>query len=319
MSGSRRVAFDQPTFATDAAMPDPAAPSVDFIISRAGENATFAAQIAVILKRAGYTVLLQQWDMVNRSFMDCIHEALAGGARMVALLSRSYLETDYCAAEWQAVLAQDPLNRRSKLIVLRIEECRPSGLLSALAYWDLVPIRGDATLTEDVTLRAVGALASDSGVTQPIEWHAPAPLLHEKIRPQTFLVGRDEALAALQSAFAALDAQDAAARVVAVTGLPGVGKSVLAHHYGWLHRSRYAGIWSLAAEHRDGIVDGLIAVGSHFIPGLANAHDRALAARRSLEFIGYAGIESPWLLIYDNAESPAALEGMLPQQVFMSW
>jgi TIR domain len=127
----------------------------DFFISRAGADAPFAAEIGRILEDAGHTVVLQQWDFANRNFMERMHAALESGARVIALLSNEYQTSDHCTAEWQNAIAHDPLNRQRRLIVLRVAESTPTGLLTALAYWDLVPIRGDGALLRDIVLTAV--------------------------------------------------------------------------------------------------------------------------------------------------------------------
>ena len=60
-------------------------------------------------------------------------------------------------------------------------------------------------------------------------------------------------------------------------------------------------------------MDGLVALGATFIPGLNEAKDRAEAARAALKFIADGGFEKPWLLLYDNVEQPKALDGLLPR------
>ena len=70
-----------------------------FFISRAGTDAQFAAVIGRILEDAGYRVILQQWDLANRNFMEAMHAALESGARVVALLSPAYFKSDHCMAE----------------------------------------------------------------------------------------------------------------------------------------------------------------------------------------------------------------------------
>ena len=52
-------------------------------------------------------------------------------------------------------IASDPLNKKGRLIVLRVAESTPGGLLSAIAYWDLVPIRQVRALLSDVVLKAL--------------------------------------------------------------------------------------------------------------------------------------------------------------------
>src|SRR5262249_43097609 len=85
--------------------------------------------------------VLQQGDLANRNFMERMHAALSSGARVIALLSNEYLASKHCEAEWQNAIATNPLNSSARLIMLRVNECTPRGLLTGLAYWDLVPIR----------------------------------------------------------------------------------------------------------------------------------------------------------------------------------
>ena len=60
-------------------------------------------------------------------------------------------------------------------------------------------------------------------------------------------------------------------------------------------------------------MDGLVALGSIFIPGLEEAKDRAEAARAALKFISDGGFAKPWLLLYDNVGQPKELDGLLPR------
>jgi hypothetical protein len=124
-------------------------------ISRAGVDADIAAEIGRVFESAGYGVILQQWDFSNRHFIERMHDGLAGGARVVALLSPAYLRSDHCQAEWMNAIADDPLNRNGRLILLRIADCEPPGLLAGLAYWDLVAIRENPALLAELVCRAV--------------------------------------------------------------------------------------------------------------------------------------------------------------------
>lgn len=155
---------------------DPA-PKGTLFLSRAGADEAVAAQIGRLLEEDGYSVVLQQWDFKNRSFVDAMHDALLSDARVVALLSPDYLASDYCAAEWQGAIATDPLNRKGRLIVLRIAECTPAGLLAGFAYWDLVPVRNDPATLADVVRRAVSPSdRSSHGATLGAYRQAAQPL-----------------------------------------------------------------------------------------------------------------------------------------------
>ncbi len=133
-------------------------------MSRAGTDAAVAETIGRILEHAGYRIILQQWSFANRSFIAQMQAALESGSRVVALLSVDYLQSDNCAAEWQSVLADDPLNKDGRLIVWRIGDCMPSGLLKAISFHDLFGVR-DADALERVVLAAVGERSGERGAS----------------------------------------------------------------------------------------------------------------------------------------------------------
>jgi tetratricopeptide (TPR) repeat protein len=277
-------------------------------ISRAGSDADFAAEIGRILEAAGYGVILQQWDFANRHFMERMHEALSGGARVVALLSPEYLGSDHCQAEWMNAIAGDPLNRNGRLILLRVAECEPPGLLAGLAYCDVVPIRDNHALLADVVL---SALRDDGRGSAPIAgpyWHAPRTILDvNAIRPTPGFTGRVADLAALERALAEPDA------IAVVHGLGGTGKSALAREYAWNRRERYAAVWWLNAADEISIVDGLVALGSIFVRGLEQLADRREAAHQVVTSI-LGGFTRPLLLIFDNLEDEGLLQAWRPRQ-----
>ncbi|ADP72354.1 hypothetical protein Rvan_3155 [Rhodomicrobium vannielii ATCC 17100] len=162
----------------------------DFFISRSGADAAIAERIAHILEDAGYQVILQQWDFGNRNFMQAMHEALASDARVIALLSRDYLESDHCLGEALNKIAHDPLNKKSRLIVMRVANCTPTGLFAALAYWDLVKLT-DPALLRDVVLAAVkpGRAKTAHDAASPF-LKPPGTVLHDHRRGLPLPPGR---------------------------------------------------------------------------------------------------------------------------------
>ena len=275
-------------------------------ISRAGADADFAAVIGEILQGAGYAVVLQQWDFSNRNFMERIHGALVSGARVVALLSPEYLRGEHCQAEWQNAIADDPLNTKSRLILLRVAECEPGGLLSGLAYWDLVPVRDNRALLHDIVLDAVREDRRDA-VPSGRYWRAPRTIVDaEAIGPVPGFSGRDEELGTIA---AALEGENATA---AVHGLGGIGKSSIAREYAWRSRERYAVVWWLNAQTEDAIIDGLLRLGGLFVRGLDRLADRRAAAQQVTTTV-LTGFSKPVLLIFDNLEDERLLRSWLPR------
>ncbi len=299
----------------------PAPISRDYFISRTGADKALAIAIAAIVREAGFTTWLQDEDFGRASFMARMEQGFESGARIVALLSAAYQQSDYCRAEYNAALVDDPLNLKERLIVLRIEECAPTGNLSHLPYVDLVPIlsQSDPALREQLLRRAIrvliGAEEGQSGIDFINPYRHTPQILHAEIAPVPGFTGRDPELATLKAALwnggaAALTGSPAA---TALSGLGGVGKSVLAREYAWRERERYRGVWWLLAESRSTLLGGLIELGARFIPGLDTVPDREAAAHATLDLLAQTPAGKPWLLVYDNAENPAGIKGLTPR------
>ena len=287
----------------------------DFFISRAGENADIAVQIAEILRKAGHSTFIQDQDFGNANFMAMMADGFAmvdRGARVIAVLSHRYLEKDYCLAEAHYPLTGDPPNRRERLIVLRVDDCAPTGFLKTIRYVDLMPLLLDV----EGFARAVRTAVAPRG--QEVARTPGAQVLHPEIRGVPGFAGREVELEAVEAVLwrrggkAALT--NVAAPSAAVKGLGGVGKSVLAQEYAWRNRARYHGVWWIRAEKSETLLDDLIELGARFIPGIKEVAERAQAAHAALGHIAQTRGGKPWLLVYDNAEHPGGVEGLTPAE-----
>ena len=111
----------------------------DFFVSYTGADSEWAIWIAQELEREGFTTLIQAWDFAAGSgFIEHMHRGIQQCGRMIAVLSPMYLKSSMAAAEWQAVLAEDPLGTKGKLIPVRVKEVDPPGLLKQRVYIDIV-------------------------------------------------------------------------------------------------------------------------------------------------------------------------------------
>ncbi len=182
-----------------AAMADAA--KVDFFISRAGADKAIAAQIGQILQAAGYSVILQDWDFADRNFVERMHDALIRAQRAILLLSPEYLTSPYCTAEWVNAMAGDPLNKSRRLILLRVQECAPEGMLKGLAHWDLLGLREKPEMLRDVALAAVDKNRPRTVADAAAHYFRPArTVLHPRIGAVPNFTGRREDLDALDKA-----------------------------------------------------------------------------------------------------------------------
>ncbi len=285
----------------------------DFFISRAGADKALAAVIGAILEAAGHSVILQDWDFPDSNFIERMHDALIRARRVIVLLSPDYLASPYCTAEWVNAMAGDPLNKSRRLVLFRVAECAPQGMLWGLASWNLTRLRDKPESLRDVVLAAIDPNRPRTAADAAAGCFRPAQaVLHPRIQAVPDFTGRKEDLEALDKALWSGGGQ-AVITQAAVQGLGGVGKSTLAIQYAWEARGRYAGVWWLGASDAAGIVDGLVALGAAFNPALNEVQDRSEAARWTLSFLAEAGFEKPWLLVYDNVAQPKALEDLLPR------
>jgi hypothetical protein len=156
-------------------------------------------------------------------------------------------------------------------------------------------IRTPEELSE-VLFEGLRDLSSERAVVGRV-WNVPAG--------SSVFTGREELLTALH---AALAEQPTTAGVHALYGMGGIGKSALAIEYAHRYQADYDVAWWIPAEQPALIADRLAELAQAL--GVASATDRTNVAVARL--LGTLQERNRWLLIFDNAEDPAALARYLP-------
>jgi hypothetical protein len=101
----------------------------DFFISYTQADRAWAEWIAWELEAAGYTTVLQAWDMPpGTSFVHVMDHAAQHTRHTVLVLSPAYLRSEMAEAEWRAGFVDDPAGEGRRLLPARVEDCQPQGV-----------------------------------------------------------------------------------------------------------------------------------------------------------------------------------------------
>ena len=275
---------------------------VDFFVSYADTDVSWAEWAAHVLDEAGFVTILKAWNLRPRSnFVLELHDALGRSDRVIILLSKAYW-TAVADAKWTEAFT-DPLGV-GRILPVRVEESEPERQFQALVYVDLFGV------TEEEAKRrllagAGRARSKPTGPPHPLRavfpgrlpaiWNVPA-------RNPNF-AARDFQLKQLRSA---LSRGGTRLAVTAVSGLGGVGKTQLAIEHAWRRAADYDLVWWVPADLPDTIPDALARLGDCL--GLRIEEPAELVEALWVEL----GRLKHWLMVFDDAESPEALAPYLP-------
>ena len=112
-------------------------PKVFISYNRADRD--WAEWIAGAIESAGYEPIIQAWHFrPGENFVLRMQEAAAQTDFTIAVLSETYLKSEFTQPEWAAAFAQDPTGKKRKLIPVRVTECALIGMLAPIVYIDLI-------------------------------------------------------------------------------------------------------------------------------------------------------------------------------------
>ncbi|UGY94486.1 tetratricopeptide repeat protein [Streptomyces gobiensis] len=163
-----------------------------------------------------------------------------------------------------------------------------------------------------VSQRPATTPSTGAGVGVPLDRSSAVsvgrPLIWGNTPPRNMLfTGRDELLRQLERG---LSEGPTAVLPHALHGMGGVGKSQLALEYVYLHASEYDVVWWIPAERPTQIAQAMVELAQRL--GLPVTGEAITAVPAVLEALRTGNPYSNWLLVFDNAESPEAVQEFFP-------
>ena len=293
--------------------------SVRVFISHAGVDTGWAEWAAWHLGQAGYDVELDAWDWpAGDSFVHRMNEAMDRAAVVVALWSPAYFEADrFTGDEWMPLVAGRGLGRTGEKRLVPIWVADPAGVAVPATLRHLSTIRVDDLDDAAMERALVSAVAGPQRPTVPPpqpKGTAPQqrPRLPDSL-PRTWNVatrsavfsGRDRLLAQVRQQLAG----GSPVAVQAMYGMGGVGKTLLAVEFAHRFAGDYDLVWWVDAEQPGPVPEQLasLAVAADLVSADATIPVAVAAAQKHLRGSGR------WLVVFDNAEDPAAIRAFVPE------
>jgi len=291
----------------------------DFFVSRNGNDRAWAEWVAWQLEDAGYSTVLQDWDFrPGNNFVLKMQEASTNCERTLAILSPHYLAAEFTQPEWAAAFVDDPRGTEGTLLMVRVRDCTPPGLLKAVVYIDFVGLEEDKATK--ALLQGIQRSRAKPAV-RPAFPGAPAKRIAQKphfpgslpaicnvphLRNPNF-TGRADLLIDLRDA---LTSGQTMALTQSIHGLGGVGKTQLATEYCYRHAGDYQVIWWVRSEDLTTLAADFAAlsVRQGLVPAEEANQQVAIEATRS-----WFEQNADALVIFDNAASREAVRDYLPR------
>ncbi|MDT0569417.1 FxSxx-COOH system tetratricopeptide repeat protein [Streptomyces sp. DSM 3412] len=291
----------------------------DFYVSYAAPDRLWADWTVTVLRAAGYEATLAPIE--TDEFADeptpptWLERTLAGEGRMVVLLSPQYTALPQAREIWQQTRRRDPSGQIGMIVPLRVDDSPPPPEFAPHAAVGLTGVAAEEAVARlliavdrggsaepGVRPAAVGLVAAARLPGTPPQVIGGRPLRNAAFTGRRTLIERlrDSLLA---GATAVLPQ--------ALYGLGGVGKTQLALEYAYRFESDYDLIWWIKAADPTQIRQELSALAGRLgVP--VGGKDLTTVCNEVLDSLRRGVRHSRWLLVYDNAEKPADLEGLLP-------
>jgi len=294
----------------------------DFFISYSSADLPWAKWINYQLEEMGFSTEFAQRDFhPGGVFPIYMHNAIEKAEHIIAVLSPNYLEAEYTQPEWAAAFAKDPAGKKGILVPVRVRECDLKGLLIQIIYIDLVGLDEEAARKELLdrlpgTRQMASSKNLDEGpgtiVKRPPFPGKIAPVWSVPYRQNDQFRGREVILKRLYDTFHADKATSLARpRLLALTGLGGIGKTQTAIEYAYRHRDKYQIVLWVRADSHETLSSGFVDVAEKLNLPEKDVKERQLVIAAVKDWLAE---HCEWLLILDNVSELRMVRDFIPDK-----
>jgi TIR domain len=275
----------------------------DIFISYTSSDRDWAFWIAKELKALGHVPHVHEWEVKGGddiyAWMQARHDA---ADHVLCVVSDDYLKAPYSTLERNAALWQAITKRPGFALLVAVKSCTLPTLSDHIRRCELfgVPEKAARIRFRDfMSKREAPEAAAFPGKVFAVS--------NIPIRVPVHFMGRDDALAAIETALARADGR---AAITTLHGMRGVGKSTLAAPFAERHRGDYRATWWIRAQTEPTMRADMVGLGVRLQWVAADEKEEpAIAAVQERLRQEGEGI----LLIYDNARDATALAPYLPR------
>ncbi|MFD9122962.1 FxSxx-COOH system tetratricopeptide repeat protein [Streptomyces bottropensis] len=292
----------------------------DFYVSYAAPDRLWADWTVTVLRAAGYEATLAPIEVEDlaaapQETPTWLERTLAGEGRMVLLLSPQYTALPQAREIRQRTSRRDPSGQIGMVVPLRVDDSPPPAEFAPLSAVSLAGVSAEEavarllTTVDRVGTVEPGSRPAATGLAAAARLPGTPPqAIGGRPQRNAVFTGRRTLIERLRDS---LLSGTTAVLPQALYGLGGVGKTQVALEYAYRFESDYDLVWWINAAEPTQIRQDLNRLAGHLGVPLGGK-DLTAICNEVLDKLRRGTPHARWLLVYDNAEKPADLGGLIP-------
>jgi MinD-like ATPase involved in chromosome partitioning or flagellar assembly/tetratricopeptide (TPR) repeat protein len=291
----------------------------DFYVNYAAGDRLWADWTVSVLRAAGYEATLAPIEVDDPTAAPAtpagLDRTLAGEGRMIVLLSPQYTALPQAREIWHQIRRRDPSGQIGMVVPLRVDDSPPPPEFAPSATVSLAGVSAEEAVIRLLTVVDRGSPTEPGPRATAVSLAAatrlpgtPPQVIGGRPQRNVAFTGRRSLIERLRDS---LLAGTTAVLPQALYGLGGVGKTQVALEYAYRFESDYDLVWWINAAEPTQIRQDLNSLAGHLGVPLGGK-DLAAICNEVLDKLRRGTPHARWLLVYDNAEKPADLDGLVP-------